>query len=71
MSRRKSSTPGASRRKKGQTKTICTCEKLNRMKIRPRPVNTGAENRVLVPDETIRMEEDPFSTLYPVPDDES
>ena len=41
------------------------------MKIRPELVNTGAENRVLVPDETIRMEEDPFSTLYPVPDDES
>jgi para-nitrobenzyl esterase len=34
------------------------------------PANTGTENRLLVLDETIRMEADPFAMLYPVLDDE-
>ena len=34
------------------------------------PANTGAVNRVLVLDETIRMDADPFAMLYPVLDDE-
>lgn len=34
------------------------------------PANTGAEGRLLVLDEEIRMETDPFSVLYPVLDEE-
>ena len=34
------------------------------------PANTGAENRLLVLDEEIRMEKDPFSLLYPILDNE-
>ena len=34
------------------------------------PANTGAENRLLVLDEEIRMEKDPFSPLYPILDNE-
>ena len=34
------------------------------------PANTGADNRLLVLDEDIRMETDPFAALYPVLDDE-
>ena len=34
------------------------------------PANTGAVNRVLVLDETIRMDADPFAMLYPLLDDE-
>jgi para-nitrobenzyl esterase len=34
------------------------------------PANTGAENQLLVLDEDIRLETDPFSKLYPVLDSE-
>ena len=34
------------------------------------PANTGHENRLLILDEDIRMEKDPFAMLYPVLDDE-
>ena len=34
------------------------------------PANTGQENRLLILDEDIRMETDPFAMLYPVLDNE-